>query len=129
MVIVSFNTAGDDTAGDVLLKFSSKVEYRIWFCIISYIWTPLPTQPPSTTDKVWKITLSKTSGTRVIIHCNNVEVLNLLLSDKTCSYSSWSKHWTRDVEKIAFDSNDRASDYYRPGNYNVFSVRTVTVML
>jgi hypothetical protein len=126
-VRVWFCTAGLDEIGAGYLKFSSKVEFRLFYCNYSY--SPLPTQPPSTTDKVWRITLSRTSGTRVKIHCNNVEVLNVLLSDTTCSDSRWSTNWSRDVEKIHFHADDRASDYYRPGNYNVFSVRTVTVML
>jgi hypothetical protein len=116
-VFVEFYTAGDDVAGEVILTFSSKVEYFLSWC--SYR-SPLPTQPPSTTDKVWRITLSRTSGTRVMIHCNDVEVLNVILSRTTCPGSSgWKTIWTHDVEKINFDSRDTASDHYRPGNYNV----------
>jgi hypothetical protein len=121
---VWFYTAGDDGAGGVLLWFSSTVQYRLGWCSS---FSPFPTQPPSNKEKVWRITLSRTAVIRVSIHCSNVEVLNLLIS--TCSDSRWSNNWTKDVEKIRFSSADTASDHYRPGNYNVFSVRTITVII
>ena len=51
-----------------------------------------------------------------MVHCNEVEVLNTLISDSTCdnSYLNWSTNWSREVAKIEFPSDDRASDYYQP---------------
>ena len=56
------------------------------------------------------------------MHCNNKEVLNVVMSETTCSDSSWSINWGGDMEKIEFHSSDTASDYYRPGKFLMFSL-------
>ena len=106
--------SGSSTAGDVYLYFTSPPQYQLTFCTSP---TNFPTDLPSKTEKVWTITLSRVSGEiRVVIHCNDKEVLKVVLSDTTCSDSRWSNYWSRDVEKISFASYyDTASDFYRPG--------------
>ena len=109
---VYFYTAGGEYAGGVSLYFTSPPHYWLIYCSS---WTIFPTSLPTETDKIWKITLTRTSGTvSVIIHCNNKEVLNVVPSSTTCSQSIWY-YWSRDVEKIQFSRTDTASDYYRPG--------------
>ena len=99
-------------AGAVELSVRSPPQYWLGGCT-SYI--DFPTALPSETDKVWTITLIRSSGTpRVVIHCNNKEVLNVVLSDSTCSRSDWRDYWSKDVEWIQF-ARDSASDYYRAG--------------
>ena len=107
--------SGLSLTGGVFLFFSSPPRYWLNYC--SSTWTDFPTDLPSETDKVWTITKSKVSDEiRVVIHCNDKEVLNVVLSDTTCSDSSWSERWSKDVDKIYFNpSYDTASDYYRPG--------------
>ena len=103
-------------AGGVSLSFSSPPQYLLLKCSTSD--TYFPTDLPSETDKVWTITLSKVSDEiRVVIHCHDKEVLNVVLSDTTCSKSSWSNYWSREyVDMIYFSSfSDTASDYYRAG--------------
>ena len=120
-VQVWFYTAGGDIAGEVLLFFTSPPQYRLYLCGISR--TNFPTALPTETDKIWTITLTRTSGiVRVIINCNNKEVLNVVLSDTTCSDSRWSTYWSKDVERIYFPSDDTASDYHRPGKYLMFKL-------
>ena len=110
-VDVYFYSAEGESAGGVLLRFTSTLQYYLAWCTY---WTNLPVTPPSATDKVWRITLTRTAGIRLVIHCNDVEVLNTLLSEATCSRSGWSTYWNRDVTKIKFCFPDTASDYYRP---------------
>ena len=106
-----YNSQGDG-AGGVHISFSSTPQYRLSRCHLP--WTNFFTDPPTAVDKNWRISLTKTSGIRLQIHCNDVEVLNFLLSGETCtSYSDWRDYWSRDVEKIAFTVGDTASDYYR----------------
>ena len=115
-VKVYFYTAGGDLAGGVVLYFTSPPQYWLSRCSTSR--TNLPTALPTETDKIWTVTLTRTSGTlRVSLHCNNKEVLNVVLSDTICSSSNykWSSYWSWDVEKIKFSSSGTASDYYRPG--------------
>ena len=102
----------DDWAGGVFLSFSSPPQYRLLFCISSI--TNFSTELPSKTEKVWTITKSIVSGKiRVVTHCNDKEVLNVVLSDTMCSYDGWSDYWSKDVTRIKF--SDTASDYYRAG--------------
>ena len=51
---------------------------------------------------------------RVVIHCNGVEVMDLLLSSEVCGDSSWRIDYSRTVEEIEFEVYDSASDYFRP---------------
>ena len=110
-------------AGGFNLFFSSIPWYWIQFCTIS-LRTNFPTDLPAARNKIWRITLTKTSGIRLQIHCNNVEVLNILLSDTTCGKSDWSTYWNREIEKIRFGPFDSVSDYYRlsnPGKQFIYS--------
>ena len=110
---VYFSTTQGEFAGGVGIYFSPTTQYYLYWC--SYSWTNFPTNLPVEVNKVWRITVDKTAGIRVKIHCNGVEVLNVLLSD-TCSYSGWRENWSRDVELIYFSSYfDTASNYYRAG--------------
>ena len=121
-VRVNFYLAEANSAAGVFLYFTSTPQYLLSYCTSP---TNLPVTPPSATDKIWRITLTRTAGVRLVIHCNDVEVLNTLLSDATCSYNSrWSTYWSKDVAKIKFSSSDTASDYYRPqpGDYNKVTI-------
>ena len=109
-VYVVFYTSQGDYAGGLCLWFSSP-QYFIARCSWDYI--DFPTDLPTATEKVWRVTLTKTSGIRLVVHCNGVEVLNILMSDSTCGQSDWSTYWSRSIAKIKFDHQDTASDYYR----------------
>ena len=58
--------------------------------------------------------LTKKSGVRgLVVHCNNVEVLNVKMTAATCDRSEWNAYWNKNVKKIKFTIGDTASDYYR----------------
>ena len=109
-VDVWFLTSQELLAGTFDLWFSSPPQYKIGYCSRSY--TNFPTNLPPATEKVWRVTLTRTSGIRLVVHCNEVEVLNILMSDSTCDNKAWSKYWSGEVAKIQF--LDDASDYYQP---------------
>ena len=110
---VSFYTSGGEVVGNVRISFSSPPQYYIGYC--TYSWTNFPVSLPTEVERVWRITLNRNSGIRLLIHCNNVEVLNILMSSSTCIHSSWSTYWSRTVGKVRFSRVDTASDYYRAG--------------
>lgn len=92
------------------IEFSSPMKYKLHYCMRG-VWKDLPADKiTSEIDKVWKIT--KNSGPRIIIHCNDVEVVNFRLSSSTCSGTRWKK----DVAKIRFGLHFKAADYYRKTN-------------
>ena len=108
---MKFFSLAEFDAGRVVVRFNDIVQYRIYNCNSSY--TDFPTVLPAAQEKVWRITLTRTSGIRLVIHCNEEEVLNILISDSTCSKKNWSQDWSQDVAWILFSSSDDASDYYR----------------
>ena len=120
--VLFYNSEGYD-AGTIIFHFTSTPQYQLWYC---KSWTDFPTQLPADTNKVWRISLTRTSGIRLVIDCNEVEVLNILLSESTCTSSSWNIVWSRDVEEIKFSIWDSASDYYR-GTYNTMLIVDVAV--
>ena len=103
--------------GGVEISFTSNPQYWLYYCSSSP--TNFPSNLPSEVDKIWRITLDKTAGIRLIMHCNGVEVLNILMSDNTCDDSVWREYWSRDAEKIYFSVYDTASDYYRAGETGI----------
>jgi hypothetical protein len=109
-VYVVFHTSQGSWAGLVDIRFTSPPQYYLGWCTS---WTNFPVNLPTATHKIWRITKTRTSGIRLVIHCNDVEVLNFLISDSTCGSTSWST-WNRTVTEIYFDSRwDTASDSYR----------------
>ena len=110
-VSVGFYTSEELWLGRVAIYFTSPPQYQLWNCI--NLMTNFPTDLPRDTMKVWKITLTITSGIRsLVIHCNNKELLKILMTDTTCTNKYWYRHWGKDVGMIEF-SGDTASDYYR----------------
>ena len=62
---VGFYTASGGTVGGFILNLSSPPQYALWYCVS---WQNFHTDPPSETDKVLRITLTRTSGIRVVVH-------------------------------------------------------------
>ena len=114
-VYLRFYTPQNEWTGGFHIRFLSTPLYYIMFCSS---WTRFPTTLPSATEKIWRITLDKSDGIRLKVHCNEELVLDVLLSDQVCDHIYyrffWRDYWSRDVEKIKFHTGDRASDYYRP---------------
>ena len=114
-----FNDQGQK-AGGISLHFSSSPKYQLWWC--SEL-TNFPIDLPSAIEKTWTFSVSRTTSVTFVIHCNDKEVLNVVLSDTTCNGdASWSTYYTRKVEKIEFATHNTAADYYRPGE-DIFLVR------
>ena len=113
-MVINLSNAQNSPVGIVQLRFSTTPHYALSYCIST--WTPFPTALPSETEKIWTISLTRSSeNTRVLVFCNDKEVVNMILSDTTCSDSDWNTYWSKEVAKILFNSADKASDYYRPG--------------
>ncbi len=116
MLVRFYPAQGGSEAGGIFLHFRDTLKYWVGFCMSGYTDFPTEHEVPSAKEKVWRVTLTRTSGIRIVLQCNEKELLNVLLSNSTCSgYSTWRKFWNRDVERIEFDSSsDTASDFYRP---------------
>ena len=112
-VRVSF-WSDDKPAASVWIKLSSTPQWWIGYC--NGYWKRFPDSGklPTTADKVWRITKTRPSaGIRVQIHCNQVEVLNKVLSHSTCEHGGFGGYWNRVVTRIKFFDPDTASDFYK----------------
>ena len=123
LVRVYFYTSQGHNAGAIEIYFRPSPLYHLEHCHES--WTSFLTDLPTDNDKVWKITLSRTSGIRLVIQCNDKEVVNILISDSVCSDDQWKNYWSKETKKIKFLSSiDTASDFYRqsfsPGKKTIF---------
>ena len=95
--------------GIVWIHFMSTIKYKIESCTNN---TPFPVSPPTDTDKTWRIGYNLAEK-RVLIHCNEVEVLNLVLSDSVCTQNgNWRTWWGRNPTQIKIPFSDNASDQY-----------------
>ena len=110
-VVVFFFTSHGGKAGGILLYFGPTPQYYLWYCQQG-IYTNFLTSLPTKVEKDWRVTVTRTSSTRVVIECEGVEVANVVLSDTVCSESGWEETWGRDVEKIFFTDTDTATDLY-----------------
>ena len=105
--------ASNNWAGGISLHFTSPPQYNIWDCKPK---SNFPTALPSAIDKIWTISLTKTTSIGLAIHCNDKEVLDFVFSDALCTdHATWNNRWQRDVAKIKFTTNNIAGDYYRSG--------------
>ena len=96
-----------------MIKFSSKPKYLLPHCTS---WTNFPRPLPDSATKIWRIAVQDIDpSVRLVVLCNEIQVLNVKLSNSTCSAEPhWSSFWRDDVKKIYFNSTDTASDSYRP---------------
>ena len=110
-VEVWFFTNDNTDVGGVQFYFTSPPQYSIVHCTKSL--TDFPVDLPSASTKDWTIVLTRTSGIKLKVYCNDVEVLDVVISDSICGNGVYTR-WNGDVDKIMFH-RDTASDYYRPG--------------
>ncbi|KAL5248405.1 hypothetical protein ACHWQZ_G017548 [Mnemiopsis leidyi] len=100
-------------AGGIYIYFDSDFYYSIENCIPR---TKLPANISSTTDKIWKVSLNRTSENVTLqIDCDQANVVTISMSDTTCSLNGWSTIWSRKIARFYFVSpTDTATVYYRP---------------
>ena len=118
MVVYFYQSDGKLILGFLKVYFRTSPLYMLGSCVES--WTNFPTTLPTTADKIWRVTVTKSSDIRVEINCNEEQVLNILLSEETCTPDNWRDRWSQAIAKIGFSSSDTASDYYRPGDQSKF---------
>ena len=90
---ISADEASDHTyAGGVKIFFTYPPKYFLVDCSLNSQGYDFPTSPTTEVNKVWRITVAKTYVTRrFVIHCNEVEVLNVQLADDFCEgIKDWS---------------------------------------
>ena len=122
---VNFLSELGEVAGGISILLETAPKYRLHGCMEWAV--PFSATFSPDTIRIWRITLTRSSTEiRVTIHCNDEEVLNVLLSDNACHrmMNVWKTNWGDEVAKIKFPSSSSATDYYRafkpvapPGTY------------
>ena len=97
--------------GSIYIVFTDPPKYEIIGCLDDLL--NFPDTLPSDVNKIW--TISKLPGPRITIKCNDVTVVDILMSDETCDEPDWTD-WKDDVKIIQFDYYEDASDEYRPAS-------------
>ena len=116
-------TAQDKYAGSFKIAFKSS-QYGLGSCHEDKTRVDFDTELPTDTDKVWKITKTIGSDVRILIQCNDVQVLNATISkSSTCENTLTNfeiKRWRQVVQIMSFAKEDTASKFYwqpfSPGN-------------
>ena len=104
---------GRISGGFLVKSTSSTQQYKILHCSTSL--TDVPTSLSSDTVKTWRLTVVKPNReyhnwyvVRLVIHCNEVEVLNAWISSSTCDidHSTFWEIWdAREKVKIKFQTH------------------------
>ena len=116
---LNFFSNSEEKLGGIRIRLNITPLYRILEC--SRDQPGNSTTLSSDSSNIWRITLKRMIiETRVTIHCNNEEVLNVVLSNTVCDrVTNWGTTWGTHVTKIKFSSTHDVTDYYRaytPGN-------------
>ena len=111
-VQIRFFSGQNKEVGRFKLAFSSNIRYIIGMCRRSHEWNDLKTEIPSELDKEWRITLERYDRPRIVLHCNEVEVLKYVIRSGTCSVKSWDTYWNRKAKKIHFTTSDTATNFH-----------------
>ena len=110
----AYDLAIRNSAGDIEIIFSNPPKYKLDYCTDSVEFPAdlIPTEK----NKVWTITrsIATTGKRRIVINCNNKEVLDLVMSESACTITGWDYIWKRDAKKVWVFA-DRAIDFYREG--------------
>ena len=112
----------DQPAGGISLRFMAPPRNNIWHCSPN---TYFPHDLPPDTEKIWTLSLTRSTSVRIVIYCNDVEVLNFVLSDTTCTnedVESWGSRWDKEVASVRFTQYNTAADYYRPGEEHTVDI-------
>ena len=92
----------------VIIVFGTQIRYMITSCSG---FTPFPETIPTETEKTWTITYNYTER-RLVVHCNGVQVINVVVSDSVCTNRNWRQYWDRKFTQMEFFKLDNASDSY-----------------
>lgn len=97
-----------NAAGSLWIAFATQIQYKIGWCTD---FNPFPVTVPTETQKTWTIAYNYAER-RVVLKCNEMQVLDVVVSDSVCTKGYWSDTWVRKPTQIKFTSSDHASDSY-----------------
>ena len=115
LFIEFFGATVGNPVGGFLINFYASPKFQVLRCMETAQDFPgsvnlVPSNPINT----WKIEWLRTiEEKRVVVHCNDLEVVNVQISDTECNNGVWSTSWSQDIKKLKFNSDDTASKQYK----------------
>ncbi|KAL5247615.1 hypothetical protein ACHWQZ_G019482 [Mnemiopsis leidyi] len=114
LFIEFFGVTAGDPVGGFLINFYASPKFKVLRCMESEKVFPDSVSLPSNPINTWKIKWLRTSKEkRVVVHCNDVEVVNVIISDTECNDNVWRSSWSADIKKLKFNGGDTASKHYK----------------
>ena len=108
---VAFYESWDDFRLDELIvNFSTIPQFRFDDCS-DRSYHNFTKNLPTATKKIWRISISRKSEVRFQIHCNNVEVADIVMTEDFCGRFGAAR-WRNKINLVLFGLWD-ISDYYR----------------
>ena len=100
----------------VLFNKDNTLTYKIADCQTAY--NKFPENMPTELEKLWSIIVTIGAQPSFKVEVNGVEVINLLLTDDTCTYNNWGDSWTvGEITHLGFNSWASMFDGYHLGRY------------
>ena len=117
LIVWFYRLYSDVSTGGIQVEMSSPGFIKIFKCRNALI--NFGTELPNDDIKIWKIT--KTQDLRLIIHCNELEMLNVQLSETFCANFkiNWQKFWGWGKglqERMQFRLQQSKTDFYMLSN-------------
>jgi len=94
----------DSKLGGISVRFNTDqtLTYKIADCQTAY--NKFPENMPTEVEKLWSIIVTTGAQPSFKVQVNGVEVINLLLTDDTCTMESWRDSWTGEITHLGFNS-------------------------
>ena len=100
----------------VLFNKDNTLTYKIADCQTAY--NKFPENMPTELEKLWSIIVTIGAQPSFKVQVNGVEVINLLLTDDTCTYNNWGDSWTvGEITHLGFNSWASMFAGYHLGRY------------
>ena len=113
-IFLKFLDQNDAQHGGITIRFNPTPRYRLRNCH-PYEQTEFDPAPPRNPVKVWTIIKLPGPPIKVIVRCNDVEVLNTEINNNTCPSSIWMSRWHVPVAAVQIGHSSKGADFYRAG--------------
>ena len=107
---------GVGEVGGLDLQYDNKgmLQYRVrWCTYTAFTDIPSPGTLPADKVKLWRITLTKDGTPKLLLECNDVEVLNLFINNDLCENPKFGEKWSTPVRGVSIKSQTDVNIYYR----------------
>ena len=107
---MEFHAVDGTLTGGLKIKLAHQPKYRLEWCHDDDQTLSPPDELSDVSENIWKITVTSEPG--IILHVNDVEILNIELSDDACKQDDWRNYWMGVPKRIEFTKLFNDQDLY-----------------